>query len=370
MAGLLIFMFLGVTFLTSRFGFVPLQDETIVSQLGRTVLGKNFLYYVYQVATALVLFLAANTSYADFPRLSAILSRDKFMPRQFSFKGDRLAFSNGIMLLSIAAAFTLIAFGGKVSSLIPLYALGVFVSFTLSQSGMVVHWFRLREPGWRASLVVNGVGAVGTAIVALIIASTKFLDGAWLSILMMATLVVMFSLINRHYRWFESKLRVDESRLPVGVPTAVPMEPGGPRDHVIVPVDDVNKITLGAIGVARAISSRITAVHLTDDREAGERFRERWNRAAPDVPLLIIESPYRAFVAPVLAFLESLEQAEADQRVVLVLPSFVARHWWERILHNRDVLRLRPFLEGRPNLRIVDFPYRLEDDGLAAQAGQ
>ncbi len=364
MAAILLFLFLGVTFLSSRFGFVPDQEgqETIVSKLGREILGKNVLYYAYQVGTALVLFLAANTSYADFPRLSAILAKDRFMPRQFTFRGDRLAFSNGIMLLAASAAFLLIVFDGQVSNLIPLYALGVFVSFTLSQSGMVRHWLKLREAGWRASLVINGVGAVGTAIVAVIIASTKLLSGAWISILMMMSLMLIFALIRRHYDWFQERLRVDESALPVGVPAAVPVERGGPRDHVIVPVDGINKISLEAIGMARALSSMVTAVHLTDDRAEAEEFRERWNKAVPDVPLLIIESPYRAFVAPMLAYLESLERAEAGQRITVVLPGFVPRHWWERILHNRDVQRLKPFLKERPAIRVLDFPYRLEEE--------
>src|SRR5213593_3706878 len=189
--------------------------------------------------------------------LSAILGKDRYMPRQFTFRGDRLAFSNGILLLAAAASFILIVFGGKVSNLIPLYAVGVFVSFTLSQSGMVRRWLKLREPGWRASLAINGVGAMGTGIVAIIIASTKFLSGAWLSILMMGGLIVIFALIRRHYEWFERKVHVDESSPPVGVPTAVTVEPGGPRDHVIVPVDGVNKISLGAIGVAREISHMV-----------------------------------------------------------------------------------------------------------------
>jgi len=358
MAAILAVLFLGITFLSSRFGFVPSGSETIVSELGREVLGKNVLYYGYQAATAMVLFLAANTSYADFPRLSAILAKDKFMPRQFSFRGDRLAFSNGIMLLAGAASFVLIVFGGEVSNLIPLYAVGVFVSFTLSQSGMVRHWLRLRESGWQAGLVINAIGAVGTGVVAVIIAGTKFASGAWLSILMMATLMLIFSAIRRHYDWFEQKMHVDESDLHVGVPSAVTVEPGGPRDHVIVPVDSINKVSLGAIGIAREISSLVTAVHLTDDKEHAEVFRERWSKAVPDVPLLLIESPFRAFVAPMLAYVESLERAEPHRRITVVLPSFEARHWWERLLHNRDVVRLRPFLRERPGIRVVDFGFR------------
>jgi amino acid transporter len=359
MAVILGAIFLGVTFLSSRYGLVPNEDETVVSLLGREVFGKNVLYYAFQAATALVLFLAANTSFADFPRLSAILARDKFMPRQLAFKGDRLGFSNGIMLLAGAAALLLIAFGGEVSSLIPLYAIGVFVSFTLSQSGMVRRWWRLREAGWRGSLIINGLGAAATAGVAVIITTTKFTGGAWISIIAMGLLVLVFALIRRHYDWFQQKTEVDESALPARMPTAMSTET--PRDHIIVPVDGLNEISLGAIDMAREISSMVTAVHITDDREQAEDFRKRWERAVPDVPLLVIESPYRAFVAPILAYLERLDEKE-DRRITVVLPTFIPRHWWERILHNRDVLRLRPFLKDRPGLRVVDFPYRLYED--------
>ena len=361
MAAILIFLFLGITFLTSRYGLVPSEEQTIVSQLGEEVLGKNVLYYSYQVGTALVLFLAANTSYNGFPPLGAILARDRFLPRQFSFRGDRLAYSNGILLLAAAAAVLLAFFGGEVTNLIPLYAFGVFVSFTLSQSGMVRHWLRTKESGWRISLAISALGAVVTAVVAVIILGTKFTHGAWLSVLMMIALMVMFALIRRHYDWFQRKIAVDEGDLPVGVPAAVAVD--SPREHVIVPVDGVNKISLGAIGVAREISNRVTAVHITDDPELAEKFAKQWERAVPDIPLLIIESPYRAFVAPMLRYLERLDELE-EQRITVILPTFVARHWWERILHNRDVLRLRPFLKDRPGVRVVDFPYRLyEEDG-------
>jgi amino acid transporter len=374
MAGILAVLFLGITFLSSRFGLVPIEGgETIVSQLGKVTIGENAFYYAYQVATALVLFLAANTSFNGFPPLGAILARDRFLPRQFSFRGDRLAYSNGIMILAAAAAILLAAFGGEVTRLIPLYALGVFVSFTLSQSGMVKHWLNIREGNWRASLAINGVGAIATAIVAVVIGLTKFTAGAWISVLIMGGFMVMFVLIRRHYDWFEEKTKVPEGSLPVGVPRALPLVSGGdptryipPRDHVIVPVDGVNKIALGAIGMAREMSRMVTAVHLTDDPGKADEFREEWSQAVPDIPLLIIESPYRAFVAPMLAYIESLERTE-PQRITIILPSFVVEHWWERILHNRDVLRLRPFLKEHESLRVVDFPYRIKDANAAGQ---
>ena len=369
MAGILAFLFLSITFLSSRYGLVPIEGgETIVSQLGKATIGENVFYYSYQVGTALVLFLAANTSFNGFPPLGAILARSRFLPRQFAFRGDRLAYSNGIMILAVAAAVLLIVFQADVNALIPLYALGVFVSFTLSQSGMVRRWLTRKEQGWRSGLAINAIGAVATAIVAVIIALTKFLAGAWISVMIMLGFMLMFALIRRHYDWFSERTKVDEDALPMGVVTAVPLVGGGdptryipPRDHVIGPVDGVNNISLGAIGMAREMSRMVTAVHLTDDPEQAEEFREEWSRAVPDVALLVIESPYRSFVAPMLAYIESLEKTE-PQRITIILPSFVVNHWWERLLHNRDVLRLRPFLKERESIRVVDFPYRLKDE--------
>jgi amino acid transporter len=365
MAIVLGFLFLGVTFVASRYGFVANEHETIVSQLGKAVFGKNAVYYVYQAATALILCLAANTSYADFPRLSAILANDRFMPRQFSFRGDKLAFSNGILLLSVAAIALIIGFNGQVSKLIPLYAVGVFVSFTLSQGGMVIHWLRLKEQGWRISLVINFVGMIGTAIVALIIAGTKFLDGAWISIIVMLMLMCIFMLIHRHYRWYEAAIVVDEGDLKARPPEPELADPAARPSHAIIPVDAISKITLGAIEMAQAIASEITVVHLTDDSEQAEKFQAHWNAALPDVPLLIIESPYRAFAAPMLAYIESLERTEADRRITVILPGFKAHHWWESLLHNQAIRRLKPFLAQYPNIRAVDFMYDVPRNGSA-----
>ncbi|MDR7540555.1 MAG: APC family permease [Armatimonadota bacterium] len=361
MACILAFLFLGVSYLSSRYGLVPSEKETIVSMLGKGVLGENVLYYAYQAATALVLFMAANTSFAGFPWLSAILARDRFMPRQFAFKGDRLAFSRGIVFLAGAASLLLIVFAGEVTRLIPLYAVGVFVSFTLSQSGMVAHWWRLREPGWRGSLVINGVGAAATAVVALIIASTKFTHGAWISILLMLALMLLFTRIRRHYDWFDEVVGVDEAMLPSGVPTTVPAERPLTREHIVVPVDGISKVTLAAIAFVRELSGRVTAVYITDDREEADELRARWEKMIPDIPLLIIESPYRAFVAPMLAYVGSLQRAEPGGNITVVLPGFVPRHWWERPLHNQNVLRLKPHLRKQPGVRVIDLPYRLEE---------
>jgi amino acid transporter len=357
---LLAVMVLGVAFLSTRYGLVPGPDETIVSKLGRQVLGENVLYYGYQAATTGVLLLAANTAYQDFPRLSAILARDNYMPRQFIFRGDRLAFTNGILALAGLAAILLVIFQAKVTSLIPLYVVGVFISITLSQTGMVRHWWRRRGKGWRGSILVNGTGAIATLIVTAIVASIKFFDGAWLSLSLMAICIVIFYLIWRHYSWFKQRITVDERDLPLSyAPRAVAIEPGGPSEHVIVPVDDINKISLGAISLARELSAVVTAVHLSDDREAAEQFRVRWNRAVPDVPLLIVESPYRAFVAPMVALVQRLRETEPRKRISLILPTFATRHCWERLLHNRDVTRLKGALRDRSGVSVLSFTYDL-----------
>jgi len=362
MAFILGVLVLGIAYLSSRYGVVPAEKETIVSMLGREVLGKNVLYYGYQAATALVLFMAANTSFADFPRVSAILAKDRYMPRQFAFKGDRLAFSYGILLLAAAASLLLAAFGGEVTRLIPLYAVGVFVSFTLSQSGMVRHWWRLREKGWRTSMVINGVGAAATLVVAVIVATTKFTHGAWISILFMLVLILAFALVRRHYDWFEETLRVEKDELRPRTPETVPTLRRAARQHVVMPVGEINKVALAAVDFARKLSGKVTAVHLADDREEAEEFRARWEKMIPDIPLLIVESPYRAFVAPMLAYVESVERAEPDVRITVVLPHFVPRHWWERLLHNQDALGLKPHLRKRPRVAVIDFPYRLEEE--------
>jgi len=350
---------LGVAFLATRYGLVPSADETIVSTLGRTILGKNVLYYGYQVATAGVLFLAANTAYAGFPRLAAILAIDQFAPRQMAFRGDRLAFSNGIMLLGLAAAALLIIFQAEVTRLIPLYILGVFISMTIAQTGMVRHWRRFRGRGWRTSLFINAIGAVATGIVVIIVGMTKFTQGAWISVIAISLLLLLFVLIRRHYDWFKRQVAIDPAELPIGVPAAVAVQPGGPTAHVIVPVDDINRITVGAVGLAREISPLVTAVHVTDDREKADALRERWAAAVPDVPLLIIESPFRAFTAPLVAFVGQVQEAAPRRKLTVIIPGFTTRHWWEKPLHNRDALRLRIALRVTPAVNVVDFTYDL-----------
>jgi amino acid transporter len=355
-AAFLGFFLLGVAFLGTRYGIVPRPNETVVSILGREILGRNVLYYSYQVATAGVLFLAANTAYADFPRLSAILGRDRFAPHQLAFRGDRLGFSNGIMLLGAAACVLLITFQAEVTRLIPLYILGVFVSMTLSQSGMVRHWLRLREHSWRISLALNGIGAVATAVVVVIVGATKLTQGAWMSLVAMLTLFIVFSLIHRHYQHTEEQLAIDEPPQN-GAQPAIVQRPS----TVVVPVEEINRAVLQTIDFARSLSTSVTAVHVADEDDAGTHELQRhWDALFPAVPLVVIESPWRSFVMPMLAYFDTVAAINPEADILVVLPALVPNHFWEGLLHNSSAARLKKALARRPRTFVVDVPFRLD----------
>ena len=346
--------FIGLTILAHQFGVAHSDEVSAPAQVANVVFGHTPLFYGVQVTTALILILAANTSYADFPRLGSILAKDRFLPHQFTFRGDRLAFSNGILVLGVAASFLLVVFEADVDKLIPLYAFGVFVSFTLSQSGMVVHWLRLREPGWQRSMIVNGIGAVATAIVALIVGGTKFNEGAWISMLAMLVLAFAFYSIHKHYTGVERKLAVPRGQI---------LESGARhRQVVLVPVDELNRAVLRTVDYARSISPTVRALHITDDLEDGQRLRREWEAAVLDVEMVIIDSPYRSFVAPVLSYIDALDRADPGQYVTVVLPEFRTAWPWQRFLHNQSARRLKAALLDRPNAVITEVPYQLAGD--------
>ncbi len=343
--------FLGITFLAHEFGIQHADKVSVPAQIAKTVFGGGPVFYSIQAATALILLLAANTSFADFPRLGSILARDRFLPHQFTFRGDRLAFSNGIIVLGASAGLLLIAFDADVDKLIPLYAFGVFVSFTLSQSGMVVHWLRLREPGWRRSLAINAVGAGATGVVAAIVGGTKFNEGAWISMLAMLALAIAFFAIYKHYSGVERKIEVPRGAL---------IETGAKRRHaVLVPVDEMNRAVLRTVEYARTISPGVTAIHVTDDLEAGQALRRQWEATVLDIPLVIIDSPYRSFVAPVLSYVDALDRADPGRFVTVVLPEFRTAWPWQRFLHNQSARRLKNALLDRPNTVVTEVPYLL-----------
>ncbi len=361
MAGILAIFFIGLTVLAHQLGVRHADEISVPAQIAATVFGKNIVFYVIQASTALILLLAANTSYADFPRLGSILARDRFLPHQFAFRGDRLGFSHGIIVLGAASSALLILFGADVDRLIPLYAFGVFVSFTLSQSGMVVHWLRLRGPGWKQSAAVNGVGAVATAVVALIVGATKFADGAWISMLLMAILALLLAAVHRHYGRFQDRVQIGEREdLPPDTRHSSLGRNGLRGLDVIVPIDEVNRPALQAFDYARSVSSRVSVVHVTDEAEHAEALRRRWSQFAPDAPLVVIESPYRSFLAPMLAYIDAIDRTDPDGDVAVVLSRLVPAHFWQQPLHNQSAAALQKALSHRPRTIIIEVPYLLD----------
>jgi amino acid transporter len=360
-------IFVGLSFLASQLGVIPdpTEQETVVSQVARTFVGEgSALHYLVQLSTAVILVLAANTSFADFPRLSSILARDGFLPRIFQFRGERLAFNSGIIVLALVAVVLIAAFGGSVTALIPLYTVGVFIAFTLSQAGMVRHWWRRRraERGWLQRAAVNGLGALTTSVVAIEVGASKFLLGAWIVLLLVPLLIAGMLFIHRQYASMATQLAV---RPHVRVP--------GPRrnERVVVPVPGINRAVVNAVNVARSIAPTVIAVLVTDDLQTARRVRAEWDEQLPEVPLVVVDSPYRVLVAPLIAYLDVLDESvppdfEAPITFV-VIPEFVARSWWERILYNQSARRLRSALLGRPHTVVVNVPYRRENAGLVAR---
>ena len=310
----------------------------------------SVLYYLVQALTTLILIIAANTSFADFPRLSSFMARDRFMPRQFASRGDRLAFSNGIIILAVLSALLLVVFHAETHALIPLYAIGVFVSFTLSQFGMVRFWFRERGPRWPMRAVLNGAGAVTTGVVALIIAATKFTHGAWLVILLIPLLVLLLVTIRRHYDDVAGQLSLEGLEQ-----QELPPE----RHHVLVLVGDVHRGVLGALRYARAISPTARAVYVEIDAESRRRLEQRWTKWASGMPLVVLRSPYRSVVGPLLEFVDRLQQEAPDTLVTIVLPEFLPVRWWQQLLHNQTALLIKGALLFRRGVIVTDVPYHL-----------
>jgi amino acid transporter len=358
-------IFLGMSLLTSQLGILPdpTEQETVVSQLARVFVGAGTpFHYLIQVSTAVLLILAANTAFADFPRLASILARDSFLPRAFQFRGDRLAFNSGIVVLAVIAVALIVVFGGSVTALIPLYTVGVFVAFTLSQSGMVRHWRRLRESirGWSRRAVINGIGAITTGIVAVEVAVSKFALGAWVVLLLIPALIGMMLFVRRQYASTARQLAVREDL----VVRALRRE-----ERVVIPVPGINRAVVQAVNVGRSIADDIEAVLISDDMREADQIRQRWERQLPGVPLVVVESPYRALVAPMLAYLDVLDRSwPADEPApvtFVIIPEFVARRWWERILFNQSAKRLRSAMLGRQHTVVVNVPYRREEPAVA-----
>jgi amino acid transporter len=342
-------MFIGVSILAGISGAIPSEHETVISQIGRAVFGTGVVYYVLQLSTMGILVLAANTAFADFPRLASLLARDGFMPARFAFRGERLAFNAGIVALAALAIGVLAIFGGRVEALIPLYAVGVFTSITLSQAGMVVHWLRERGDGWRRSAIVNGFGAVATGIVTVVFAVAKFALGAWLIVIVIPVLVAGMLFVGRQYARRRAETAVRPEAV-IGPPTR--------RQRVLIPASDVTRDVVQAVKFGRTMSDDVSAIHVTDDLERAGEIRKRFARQLPGLPLIVVESPFRSLVRPLVRYLEDAAANAADQVVIVLLPEYVPRHWWERFLYNDSARRIEHSLLGRPNILVAAVPYR------------
>lgn len=373
MAALLIVMFLGASVLTHLFNIHPLEHETVISQIARTVFTGHFgwFYYVVQATTAAILVLAANTSFAGFPRLASLLARDRFLPRQLANLGDRLVFSNGIVLLAVFSGVLVWAFRGDTSRLIPLYAVGVFLSFTLSQAGMVVHWWREgKTPGakgrsgkasfdepaagqkshWKRSLVVNGIGAIVTFVVLMVFILTKFLHGAWLVVVLIPLLVLMFLRIHRHYFQVAQQLSTE------GLQALRPI-----HHEVIVPISGLHRGVIAALEYAKSIAPHhVTAVYVNLDDEATQKLREKWQQWGSGVNLVVVASPYRSLLRPFLNYVDRVKRSSHGEVVTIVLPEFVPAKWWQNLLHNHNSLFLKGALLFKKGVVVTNVPYHLD----------
>jgi amino acid transporter len=349
LGGVLITLFLGITYLAYDLGVVPREHETVISQLARRILGSGFLYYEIQTVTMLILLLAANTSFADFPRLSFFLARDRFIPRQFANQGDRLVFSNGILILGGLAAVLLVAFRGNTHALIPLYAVGVFISFTLSQASMVRRWLRLRGEGWWWRMAVSGAGALTTGVVLLTIAGTKFMEGAWIVVLLIPLLVLTFMTMHRHYDEVATQLSLDA------------MEPPPPlQNTVLVLVGDLHRGVVRALQYAETLSVNAKAVFVELDPERTHRLEQKWAKWGMGLPLIVLTSPYRSLLGPLLHYVDHiLEQGGENQMVTIVLPEFIPARWWQHLLHNQTALLIKGAMLFRKKVIVTDVPYHL-----------
>ncbi len=355
MAFLCATLFMSITLLAHAYHVVPLEEskpgyETVVSQLARGVFGgRGVLYYCVQAATMLILVLAANTAYQDFPRLASILARDRYLPRQFMNQGDRLAFSNGIVVLSMLAGMLIIAFRGDTHALIPLYMVGVFISFTLSQGGMVVRWRRLGEPGWWRHAVFNLVGAVLTGLVLVVVALTKFTEGAWLIVVLIPLLVLWFRSIHKHY---------------LGVGAQLTLQGWAPEPRrlntVLIPIGGVHRAVVTAVQYAKATSPDVRAVYVDVDPRVTTDVRKLWEEWGQGVPLVVLESPYRSLMEPLLEYIEQVDDERPDDFVTILLPEFVPARWWHHLLHNQRALLIKGALLFRPNIVVTSVPYHLK----------
>jgi len=350
LGAIMVTLFVGTTTLADVYDIIPREEETVVSQLARIIFGGGPIYYYIQVVSMLILILAANTAFADFPRLAFFMARDGYLPRQFGNRGDRLVFSNGVVILAVVAVALVILFHGSTHALIPLYAVGVFTSFTLSQTSMVRRWLRLRPEGWGWKVTINAVGALTTGTVLVVVAATKFVDGAWIVILLIGLLIMMFLAIRSHYDSVARQLSLDGLEPPPPMGTTV-----------LVLVGDLHRGVVQAIQYAQALSPSAKAVYVEADPERTRRLEERWGKWGLGAPLVVLTSPYRSLLGPLVDYIDHLRQQSPNHMVTLVLPEFIPARWWQQLLHNQTALLIKGAMLFRKNVVVTDVPYHLKD---------
>lgn len=358
LALIVLIVFGGISVLANIYRVVPVEGKTVLSQIAESIFGKGFMYYYIQATTAIILAMAANTAYSGFPLLLSVIAREGYMPRQFAIRGDRLSYSNGIMILSMLAAILIIIFRGDTHLLIPLYAVGVFVSFTLSQSGMFMKWIRERGKGWLHKAFINGLGALVTGVAVIIIGATKFVHGAWVVIVIIPILVNIMLKIRHHYTAVAKQLKIESKEL-----SSVDFEKDIYRNRVIVPIASVNKASIRALRYAKTISDSIAAFNIVMDDEEKEKIEKKWALLNTDIPLIIRSSPYRKVVSPLLEFIQSEEyDLKKGDIITVVIPQFSVKDWWHKLLHNHTSIFISTELLKHKHIVIATIPLRLKDD--------
>jgi len=354
LAFLVLIIFGGTSYLATIYHAVPVEGKTVLSLIGEQVFGKGFMYYMLQATTALILIMAANTAFSDFPLLLSYVAKDGFAPRQLSHRGERLGFSNGIKLLSVAACTLVIVFQGDTTRLIPLYAIGVFISFTLSQSGMFMRWIRRKSEGWRHKAVINGTGASITFITLCIIGVSKFTEGAWLVCILIPTIVIGMMVVRAHYN------RVADE-LSLSVKLFADVDQSEDMEHVIVLVDSLNQASIKAINYGKKISSNIVAFHVSIDEDATDKLKDKWYDADPGIPLIIKQSPFRDIYKPLKEFIDSEEHAsKPGDLITIIMPQFVVKSFWQNVLHGQTALLLKNKLLRDRHIAVITVPYIIE----------
>lgn len=357
LSSLILFIFGGTSILARFYHAIPVGEPTVIAQIAYGVFGKTFMFYVIQVTTAIILIMACNTAFTGFPMLMYVVGKDGFVPRQFTIRGKRLSFSTGIVALSFVACILVVLFNAKTHNLIPLYSVGVFLSFTLAQTGMVIHWRGSKERGWRKRAVINGFGALITIITTFIIIYEKFAEGAWIVLILIPILVFGMVRIKRHYNLVATNLRTNQKDLSNA-------QLNREFTHImVVPIASLNKAVLNALQYARSITPHVIALNISTDKDAKQRLEEKWKELDTDILLVAKYSPYRAIVTPLLKYIGDIANAGGEnEKITVVLPQFITHEWWGEILHNHTSFFIRETLLRNKNVIITTYPYHLSDD--------